>query len=36
VETFRAPGSGVVALVHQFPVVKPGDPMFVITQREGK
>ena len=36
VETFCAPGSGVVALVRQFPVVKPGDPMFVITQREGK
>jgi len=23
-----------VALVHQFPVVKPGDPMLVVTQTE--
>ena len=34
VETYTSPSDGVVALVHQFPVVKPGDPMFVVTQTE--
>lgn len=33
VETYRATSDGVIALVRQFPVVKPGDPMFVITQQ---
>jgi predicted deacylase len=31
IETFRSPESGIVALVRQFPVVKPGDALFVVT-----
>jgi hypothetical protein len=34
IETYEAPSDGIVALVHQFPVVKPGDPMLVVTQTE--
>ena len=34
VETYCATSDGVIALVRQFPVVKPGDPMFVITQQQ--
>lgn len=34
VETYRATSDGVIALVRQFPVVRPGDPMFVITQQQ--
>ncbi|MBM3774647.1 MAG: hypothetical protein FJW37_05725, partial [Acidobacteria bacterium] len=30
-ETFAAPADGVVALVRQFPVVAPGDPLFLVT-----
>jgi len=36
VEAYNAPSDGIVALVHQFPVVKPGDPMFVVTQTESQ
>jgi predicted deacylase len=34
IETFRAPDAGIVALIRQFPVVKPGDAMFVVTGAE--
>ena len=33
VETYQASSDGVIALVRQFPVVQPGDTMFVITQQ---
>ncbi len=31
IETFHSPDTGIVALVRQFPVVKPGDALFVVT-----
>lgn len=31
IETILAPRDGVVALVHQWPVVEPGEPTFLIT-----
>ena len=34
IETFRAAASGVVALVRQFRMVEPGEPMFVVTDVE--
>ena len=34
IETYQATSDGIIALVREFPVVKPGDPMFVITQRQ--
>ena len=33
-ETFRAASSGVIALVRQFRMVEPGEPMFVVTDVE--
>ncbi len=34
IETFRAPSSGVIALLRQFRMVEPGEPMFVVTNIE--
>ncbi|MDA1315596.1 MAG: M14 family metallopeptidase [Acidobacteria bacterium] len=34
IETFCATDAGIVALIRQFPVVKPGDAMFVVTGTE--
>lgn len=31
VEVFRSPADGVVALIRQWPVVEPGEPMFLVT-----
>jgi predicted deacylase len=31
IEEFRATSSGVIAMLRQFPMVEPGEPMFVIT-----
>jgi predicted deacylase len=31
VEIFRSPSDGVVALIRQWPVVEPGEPMFLVT-----
>ncbi len=33
-EEYRAPRSGTVALIHEFPVVKPGDSLYLIADRE--
>ncbi len=34
IERFDAPADGIVALMRQFPMVEPGEPMFVITGAE--
>ena len=34
IETFRAPSNGVMALVRQFRMIEPGEPMFVVTAVE--
>ena len=34
IERFRAPAPGIVVLIRQFPMVEPGEPMFVITGAE--
>ena len=34
IETFQASSSGIVALVRQFRMVEPGEPMFVVTDAE--
>ena len=34
IETFRAASNGVIALVRQFRMVEPGEPMFVVTDVE--
>jgi predicted deacylase len=34
IETFRATDAGIVVLIRQFAVVKPGDAMFVVTSAE--
>jgi len=31
VETFLAPRDGVVALIRQWPVISPGDGIFMVT-----
>lgn len=31
VESFRSPRDGVVGLIHVFPMVKPGEPVFLVT-----
>lgn len=34
IETFCAPHDGVVALIHEYPVIEPGDSTFLITGRK--
>lgn len=31
IETYRAPAEGVLGMIRAFPVVEPGDPLFLIT-----
>ncbi len=33
-ESFQSPCDGVIGLIHVFPMVHPGDPVFLVTQRE--
>jgi predicted deacylase len=33
-EEYRAPRTGTVALIHEFPVVKPGDSLYLIADRK--
>jgi predicted deacylase len=35
VAQFRAPGKGVVALIHACPMVQPGEPLFLLTDKVG-
>src|SRR6185437_8631034 len=34
IEEYRAPAAGVIGLVREFPVVQPGDSLFLIAERE--
>ena len=32
IETFYAPCDGLVVLIHECPLVQPGEPLFLITR----
>ena len=36
IEEYRAPVAGVVALTREFPVVRAGDGLFLLTQKEDR